>query len=203
MNFFVTILILKVEEKKQHFLDVLCFTISRKVKTQLKHRKKTWAVYGKGDVTVEYIKSGLPSFIQESSCRMVLQSQCYTTWERANILKIFKPGVENDLHQLGYVSHFDVWVPHKLNKRKTLLDCIFTQDSLLKCKKKYQFLKLWWTMKCGYCTIMWNGKDCRANEMNHHQPYWRLVFIQRRWCHVYGRIGRKSFLRALCGKPDS
>lgn len=41
MNFFVAILILKVEGKKQHFLDTLCFTISRKVKTELKHRKKS------------------------------------------------------------------------------------------------------------------------------------------------------------------
>ena len=58
----------------------------------------------------------------------------------------------------------------------------------------YQFFKLWWTMKSRYCTIMWNGEDCWANEMNHHQPYWRLVFLQRRWCHVYGRIGMKSFI---------
>ena len=136
MNFFVAILILKVEGKKQHFLDILCFTISRKVKTQLKHRKKTWAVYGKGAVTVECIKSGLPSFILRFLARWYSKvNVIYSTWERANILKISKLGTENHLHQLGYVSHFDVWVPHKLSKRKTLLDCIFTLDSLLKCNK--------------------------------------------------------------------
>ena len=64
----------------------------------------------------------------------------------------------------------------------------------LNVTKMYQFFKLWWTMKSRYCTIMWNGEDCWANEMNHHQPYWRLVFLQRRWCHVYGRIGMKSFI---------
>ena len=25
-------------------------------------------------------------------------------------------------------------------------------------------------MKSGYCTIIWNGRDHRASEMNHHQP---------------------------------
>ena len=24
-------------------------------------------------------------------------------------------------------------------------------------------------MRNGYCTIMWNGRDCEAKEMNHHQ----------------------------------
>ena len=33
--------------------------------------------------------------------------------EIANILKISKLSFENHLYQLGYVNHFDVWVPHK------------------------------------------------------------------------------------------
>ena len=47
-------------------------------------------------------------------------------------------------------------------------------------------------MKSGYCTITWNGTDCGASEMNHHQPHQRPVFIQRGWCCVYGGIGRES-----------
>ena len=31
-------------------------------------------------------------------------------------------------------------------------------------------------MKSGYCTIMWNQRDCGANEMNHHQPHQRPDF---------------------------
>ena len=42
-------------------------------------------------------------------------NQHFTTWE---ILKISKLSVENHLHQLGYVHHFDVWVPHKLSEKK-------------------------------------------------------------------------------------
>ena len=46
----------------------------------------------------------------------------YTTQEIVNILKISRSSVENPLHQLGYVNHFDVWVPHKLSvKKKTFL----------------------------------------------------------------------------------
>ena len=46
--------------------------------------------------------------------------------------------------------------------------------------------------KSGYCTIMWNGRDHGARERNHHLPYQMLIFIQRKWCYVYGEIGRKS-----------
>ena len=39
-------------------------------------------------------------------------NQCYTMQEIVDILKISRSSVENHLHQLGYVDHFDVWVPH-------------------------------------------------------------------------------------------
>ena len=42
----------------------------------------------------------------------------YITWEIASILKIPRPRAENHLHQLGYVNHFDVWIPQKLSKKK-------------------------------------------------------------------------------------
>ena len=41
----------------------------------------------------------------------------YTTMEKANRLKICKSSTENHLHQLGYINHFDVWVPHKLSEK--------------------------------------------------------------------------------------
>ena len=67
-------------------------------------------------------------------------NQHYTTREIADILKISKSSTENHLHQLGYVSHFDVWVPHNLST-KNLLDHISACDSLLKCNKNIPFLK--------------------------------------------------------------
>ena len=45
------------------------------------------------------------------------------------------------MHQLGYVNHFDIWVPHKLSKKKNLLDYISTRDSLLKHNENVSFLK--------------------------------------------------------------
>ena len=62
---------------------------------------------------------------------LIENSQHYTTWEIADRLKISKSSIENHLHQLDYVNHFDVWVPHKLSK-KNLLDHISACDSLLK-----------------------------------------------------------------------
>ena len=50
MNSCVAILILKMEENMQHF-GILCFFISRKVKTQLKHKNDLCRVYREGAVT--------------------------------------------------------------------------------------------------------------------------------------------------------
>ena len=44
---------------------------------------------------------------------LIESNQHYTMQEIADLLKISKSTVENHLHQLGNVSHFDVWVPHK------------------------------------------------------------------------------------------
>ena len=50
MNFCVAILIVKMEENT-HIFGILCFIISRQVKTQQKCKKKKSAVYGEGAVT--------------------------------------------------------------------------------------------------------------------------------------------------------
>ena len=42
---------------------------------------------------------------------LIENNQCYTMWEIADILKISKSSIENQLHQLGYVNHFGVY-PH-------------------------------------------------------------------------------------------
>ena len=114
-------------------------------------------------------QSGKPVEVDSDEIETLIENdQHYTTWEIANILQISKSSVENHLHQLGYVHHFDVWVPHKLSE-KHLLDCISACDSLLKCNENVPFLKQI-EIKSGYCAIMWNGRDRGASEMNHHQP---------------------------------
>ena len=73
---------------------------------------------------------------------LIENNQHYTRWEIADIPKIstIKSSTENHLHQLGYVYHFDVWVPHKLSE-KNLLDHISACDSLLKRNENIPFLK--------------------------------------------------------------
>ena len=63
-------------------------------------------------------------------------NQCYTRQEIATIVRASKSSLESHLHQPGYVNHFDVWVPHKLNEQN-LLNYIFTCNSLLKCDENF------------------------------------------------------------------
>ena len=119
-------------------------------------------------------------------------NQSCTMWGIAKILKISKSSTENHLYQLCYVNHFDAWVLYKLNGKKNLLDYISSWDSLPKHNKSIPFPK---QIVMGneklILTVMWNGKDHRASEMNHHQPHQRLVSNQRKWC-MCGRIRRES-----------
>ena len=138
VNLGVAILISKTEEKSNIF-SILCFIASRKVKTQLKHTKKICALYGKRVVTDRTCQKlfakfragdfslddapwlGRPDEVDGDRIKALTENkQCYTTQEIANILKISKSSDENHLHQLGYVHHFDVWVPHKLSKKNLL-----------------------------------------------------------------------------------
>ena len=156
---------------------------------------------------IKHVKSGLRSFILEISSlddhqwsyrpvevfsdqieTLIENSQHCILWEIANIFKISKSSVENYLHQLGYVTCFDVWVLCKLSETN-LLDHISACNSLLKHNKSISFLKQ--VVKVDIvqeCEM----EDCGTSKMNYHQPHQRLVFIQRRWYCVYGGIRRES-----------
>ena len=47
---------------------------------------------------------------------LIEKNQHYNMWEIADKFKISKSTIENHLHQLDYVNHFDVWVPCKLSR---------------------------------------------------------------------------------------
>ena len=149
MNFCIAILILKIEEKKQHFRHIMFYDF-KKGKNATEMQKMICAVYGESDVTDwtcqkwfakfragdfsldDAPRSGRPVEVDSDQIKTVIENnQRYTKRERADILKISRSSVENHLHQLGYVNHFDVWVSQKLSK-KNLLDHISTCDSLLK-----------------------------------------------------------------------
>ena len=99
-----------IEDKKRYtiFFGILCFILSRKVKTQLKHKKSFAQCMEKVLWWMECVRSSLQSFVLEISCWTMLHgqvdqlkltnqietlienNQCYTMWETANILKISK-----------------------------------------------------------------------------------------------------------------
>ena len=44
--------------------------------------------------------------------------------------KISKSSIDNHVHQLGYVNHFDVWVPQKLSGKKHSQPYFYMQFSI-------------------------------------------------------------------------
>ena len=114
--------------------DILCFIIPRKIKMQLKYRKKNFfSVYGEGAETdwtyqkwfVKFcardfmldnvLQSGRPVEVDSNQIDTLIENnQYYIMPEIADISKISKSIFENHFHQLGYVNHFDAWVPHKI-----------------------------------------------------------------------------------------
>ena len=101
-------------------------------------QKKICAVYGEGIVTDQtcqkwFAKFRAGDFSLDNAPRLCSpaevdgvqiqtlaeNNQRYTTREIADILKISESSTEIHLHQLGYVNHFDVWVPHKLGEKNS------------------------------------------------------------------------------------
>ena len=174
MNFCIATLILNMEEKS--IIGILCFITLRKVKMQLKHQnrfvqhveKMPWltkcvkvaAKFPAADFSLDSApQSGRPVEVDSNQTETLIENnQHYIMWEIAQILKISKSNVENQLYQLVMLITFMFGV--HING-KYLLDCIFTHDSLLKHKESVHFKnKLWQVMKSGYRTIMWNGRHC-------------------------------------------
>ena len=63
MNFCVAILILKIEENRQHFWHIMLYYFkNNRLKMQLKCKKKICAVYGEGDVTDEMCQKWFMKF---------------------------------------------------------------------------------------------------------------------------------------------
>ena len=107
----------------------------KKGKNATETQKKICAVYGEGAVTDRTCqkwfakfragdfslddapRSGRPVEVDSNQIKTLIENnQRYTTRETANILKISNSSTENHLQQLGYVHHFDVWVPRKQKK---------------------------------------------------------------------------------------
>ena len=67
------------------------------------------------------LQSGRPVEVDSNQIDTLIENdQYYIMPEIADILKISKSIFENHFHQLGYVNHFDAWVPHKICRKKFL-----------------------------------------------------------------------------------
>ena len=102
--------------------------------------QKWFAKFCAGDFSLDDVpRSGRPVEVDSDQIETIIENnQRYTMWEIADTLKISKSSAENHLHQLGYVNHFDIWIPHKLCE-KNLLDHISACDSLLKRTENVPF----------------------------------------------------------------
>ena len=177
-------------KKKSNTFSILCFIISRKVKTQLKCKKKDlcsvwrrccdwwnmskWFVkFRAGRFSLDNApRSGRPVEVDSDQLEKLTENnQRYTPQEITDILKISKSNTENHLHQLGYVNRFDVWVPRKWSRGGGEPWPYFLVWLCLNVTKNVLFLKQIVTvMKSGCCIIMRNGRDRRASEVSHHEP---------------------------------
>ncbi|XP_024892924.1 histone-lysine N-methyltransferase SETMAR-like [Temnothorax curvispinosus] len=98
---------------------------------------------------------------------MIDSNPHYTTREIADVLLISKSNVENYLHQLGYVSRLDVWVPHEL-KEAHLIQRISISDSLGKREKSDPFLKRMVTGDEKW--IFYNNITCKRSWGQRSEP---------------------------------
>jgi len=64
----------------------------------------------------------------------------YTTRDIAEIIDVSQKTVVNYLYTLGYISRYDIWIPHNLSD-KNLIDYISICDLLLKRNENCLFLK--------------------------------------------------------------
>ena len=79
--------------------------------------QKWFVKFHAGDFSLDNVPlSGRPVEVDSDQIKTLTENnQHYTMQERIGILKISKLSIENHLYYFGYVNHFDVWVPHKLN----------------------------------------------------------------------------------------
>ena len=136
VNFCVAIFISKMKEKTLQHNMLYYF---KKAKNTTERPKKFCSVFGDGPVTdwmcqKWFLKFHADDFSLDKATEsrwsveidsdqtqtLIENNQCNTMWEIAHILKISKSSIENHLRQLGYVSHFDVWVPYKWKKSLTV-----------------------------------------------------------------------------------
>lgn len=136
-----------MDNQNEHFRHIMLFYF-KKGKNAAQTSKKIYAIYGEdavkervyqkwfarfrcGDFSVkDKPRLGRQNEIDNDKLKALIDTNPhYTMREIADVLQISKSSVENHLHQLGYVSRLDVWVPHELSEAH-LIQRISISDSL-------------------------------------------------------------------------
>ncbi|XP_066253847.1 uncharacterized protein [Euwallacea similis] len=101
-----------------------------------------FAKFRSGDFDIDDAsRSGRPTEINSSDVKAIVESDpSQSVREIATKLNISHTSVEKHLHQLGYVSRLNVWVPHQLTEAN-LITRISICDSLRKRQESDPFLK--------------------------------------------------------------
>ena len=96
---------LKMEEN-MHIFGILCFIISRKVKTQLKHIKRFVQCMEKVLWLIKHVKSGLQSFMLEIFRWTMLHGQVdQLKVDRINIETLIENNQNYTMQEIGHIPN--------------------------------------------------------------------------------------------------
>ncbi|CAK9833044.1 Histone-lysine N-methyltransferase SETMAR [Anthophora retusa] len=143
---------------KVHYRHLMLYFF-RKGKNATQAANKICAVYGEGAVAERTVRKwfarfkagdfdledqerpGRPSTRDEDLVKTVIENNPRsTTRQLAEMVNKSKSTIHDHIVKLGYISRFDVWLPHNLTE-KNLLDRISICDSLYKRNEETPFLK--------------------------------------------------------------
>ncbi|XP_052822739.1 histone-lysine N-methyltransferase SETMAR-like [Octopus bimaculoides] len=86
---------------------------------------------------------GKPSTLDDDILKVTIEENSnITTRELAEKLEVSKSTLHEHLAKIGYVSRYNVWVPHKLSEQNCM-DRYSICDMLLKHNENKPFLKQW------------------------------------------------------------
>ena len=104
-----------MDENMQHIWCIMYYYFKKGKKATDQICQKWFVKLHAGDFQLDGAPHlGRPVEVDSDQIETLFENnQCDTMQEIADILKISKSRTENHLHQVGYVNHFDVWVPHK------------------------------------------------------------------------------------------
>lgn len=147
-----------MEDKNQYFRCLMLFYF-RKGRNATQTKKKICDVYGEnavservcqkwfqkfrdGDTTCEDgARSGRPLVTESERIEdLIKENPYYTTRDIAAIVNVSQKTISNHLLKMGYVSRYDIWLPHHLNE-KNLIDRLSICSSLLNRNQESPFLK--------------------------------------------------------------